>query len=137
MAKKFREETVESSIKYYQKMYRRLIGQGMPSEQAQFQAMVYTTKRALRYGAVLLLKRIAQKVLRAERTIPRQQYPIVYAFVNEVARALLEMGENESIDSTVMAIYKKHMARVGNTEVANVIHKLAYWLASIEKKSYT
>ncbi len=133
MAKKFRQETVESSMKYYQKMYERLIGRGLPVEQAQYQATLYTAKRALRYGAVLLLKKIADKVA-VKDNLSRQERPIVYAFVNEVARALLEMGENENIQSVVWSIYAKHKARVGDTNASKTIGKLARWLSSIEKR---
>lgn len=133
MAKKFRQETVESSMKYYQKMYERLIGRGLPVEQAQYQATLYTAKRALRYGAVLLLKKIADKVA-IKDNLSRQERPIVYAFVNEVARALLEMGENEDINTVVRGIYAKHIARVGNTNAAGTIKKLYRWLASVEKR---
>jgi len=133
MAKKFRQETVESSMKYYQKMYERLIGRGLPTEQAQYQATLYTAKRALRYGAVLLLKKIAEKVATKDN-LSKQEKPIVYAFVNEVSRALLEMGENEDIISVVGGILAKNRARVGDTNAFRTIQKLARWLMSIEKR---
>ena len=134
MAKKFREETVESSLKYYQKIYRRLLHEGLEPGQAQMQAIAFTSKRALRYGAVLFLKKIAQKVAKAEG-ISRQEFPMVYAYVNEVARALMEMGEEEPIEDVIKGITDKHVARVGNTNAVVVIKRLSDWLTMIDKKS--
>jgi hypothetical protein len=135
MAKKFREETVESSLKYYQKIYRRLLAEGLEPGQAQMQAIAFTSKRALRYGAVLLLKKIAQKLAR-KYDVPRQEVPIVYAFVNEVAKALMEMGDNEPISEVVAGIYKKHTSRLANSvsSATTVIDKLYDWLSSIDNK---
>jgi len=134
MAKKFREETVESSLKYYQKIYRRLLHEGLEPGQAQMQAIAFTSKRALRYGAVLFLKKIAQKVAKSYN-LPRQEYPIVYAYVNEVARALMEMSEEEPIEDVIKGITDKHKARLekSSSGALSVIEKLYWWLGQIEK----
>jgi len=137
MARKYRQEDVTSSVKYMQKMYERLIKRGVPPEVAMQQAAMYATKRALKYGGVLLLKKIAQKLAKAYN-VPRQQNPIIYAYVNEVARALLEMGEEEDIAETVHAITQKHLNRMqedSNLKAYDVIRALDSWFTALAKPS--
>lgn len=131
MAKKFRKETEVSSMKYHDKLYLRFLREGMSPEEANSRAWVYTVRRAEKYGAILVFKKIAQ--LYCEKAgVPRQARVMVYAFVNEAVKAIMEADTAEDIVNTVDNIYRKHANRVGDTVIGNILKQLHDFLTGID-----